>query len=94
MLVHSGESGRGPRACRHDGQLLELEVDRRGQVLGLRPRGGEAHGHELADVAHLARGETGWVDDLKPGSVVSARIGRTPARSVATKMRSRSSGGC
>ena len=41
----------------HDGQRLEVELDRGRQILGLRPRRRDAHGHELADVAHLARGE-------------------------------------
>ncbi len=40
-----------------DGQRIEVELDLAGEVLGLRPRRRNAHGDELADVAHLARRE-------------------------------------
>jgi len=38
-------------------QFLELERHRRGKVLGVRPRRGDAHGDQLADMANLVGGE-------------------------------------
>ena len=40
-----------------DGQRIEIELDLGGEVFGLGPRRRDAHGDELADVAHLAGGE-------------------------------------
>ncbi len=58
MLVDQGGAG---RACFqhvvHSRQFREIERDRLRNVFGFRPRGADAHGHQLADMTHLVGGE-------------------------------------
>jgi hypothetical protein len=49
----------------YGGQLLQIEADGAGDILGLRPRRGDAHREKLADKAHLVGCERWLLGDLE-----------------------------
>ena len=77
----------------HGRQLLEIDLDARGDILSLGTCPADAHRDEFADLPHLLVASTGCSDALNPGRPDTATIGFTPTRSAAANALPRCSSG-